>query len=380
MSIKVGIPVSLTGQFSLQGSQTLAGLRAWADDVNRAGGLEVGGIQHPVQLIWRDDGSRRDNARVITQQLIVADRVDLLIGPYSAVLTNAAAEVAEVYAKLLWNQGGASPLVYQRGNPWVVGILTPADEYMAGLLPAVREVCFGVTAVAVVRAAKGAFPREVVSGVERTASALGFRVALSLQFDPETEDFSEVVQAVCRVEPDVLVVAGRFQNDLALATLLANAAPNIGTVAVVAAGVDAFRERLGDKAENFIGPSQWEPSGSHPHDYGPPAGEVVGYLTRDGQGALDYPMVQAFAAGLVAQRCLEQAGTLEDKALREAAAGLEFSTFYGNFKIDPESGRQTGRDVALVQWQQGRKVIVWPPEQADGPLLYPWHTAQLNSH
>jgi branched-chain amino acid transport system substrate-binding protein len=372
MSIKVGIPVSLTGQFSLQGSQTLAGLRAWADDVNRAGGLEVGGIQHPVQLIWRDDGSRRDNARVITQQLIVADRVDLLIGPYSAVLTNAAAEVAEVYAKLLWNQGGASPLVYQRGNPWVVGILTPADEYMAGLLPAVREVCFGVTAVAVVRAAKGAFPREVVSGVERTASALGFRVALSLQFDPETEDFSEVVQAVCRVEPDVLVVAGRFQNDLALATLLANAAPNIGTVAVVAAGVDAFRERLGDKAENFIGPSQWEPDAGYAVDFGPSVADVQASLRQAGNPVIDYPTAQAYAVGVVIQRCVEEFGGLDDGALRQAAASLDFTTFYGRFRIDAETGRPVGKPALLAQWRQGRKAIVWPPECRNERLAYPW--------
>ena len=180
--------------------------------------------------------------------------------------------------------------------------------------------------------------------------------------------------------PDLLLCVGRIQNDLLFAAQLAQRTQRLKAAAVVAAPIQQFRDTLGTSVEGFIGPSQWEPSGRYPHDYGPPAGEVVGYLTHDGQGAVDYPMVQAFAAGLVAQRCLEQAGTLEDKALREAAAGLEFSTFYGKFKIDPETGRQTGRAVALVQWQQGRKVIVWPREQAGGSLLYPWHTAQLNSH
>ena len=117
MTIKVGIAVSLTGQFRLQGKQTLAGIRAWVDDCNAAGGMRVAQSDRPVELVWRDDGSRRDAALGITEQLIVADRVDILIGPYSAVLTNAAAEVARVRGKLLWNQGGASPLVYQQGNP-----------------------------------------------------------------------------------------------------------------------------------------------------------------------------------------------------------------------------------------------------------------------
>ena len=139
MTIKVGIPVSLTGQFSLQGAQTLAGITAWVEDVNRHGGLVFGSGQSPVELVWRDDSSRRDKAEAITRDLIVGEQVDLLIGPYSAVLTNAAAEAARVGDRLLWNQGGASPVVYRQGNPWVVGVLTPADEYLTGLLPAVRE-------------------------------------------------------------------------------------------------------------------------------------------------------------------------------------------------------------------------------------------------
>ena len=227
MTIRIGIPVSLTGQFSLQGRQTLAGIRAWADDVNRAGGLVTGGLAHTVDVISRDDGSRRDCVISITRQLIADDRVDLLIGPYSAVLTDAAAEVAWDHRKLLWNQGGASPLVYKRGNPWVVGILTPADEYLAWLLPAVRDVSPEASTVGIVRAATGAFPRDVASGVERCVVESGFRNVLSLKFDAAADDFGDVVEVVGEAAPDVLVVAGRFQNDLRIAELLAETRPEV---------------------------------------------------------------------------------------------------------------------------------------------------------
>ena len=89
-------------------------------------------------------------------------------------------------------------------------------------------------------------------------------------------------------------------------------------------------------------------------------------------GTVYYPIFLAYAAGLVAQRCVEEAGTLDQAALREAAGRLDFSTFYGRFKIEADTGRQIGRSVVLVQWQQGRKVIVWPPEQRQGGLMYPW--------
>ena len=379
MTVRIGIPVSLTGQFSLQGRQALAGIRVWVDDVNQVGGLKVGGATHPIELIWRDDSSRRDCVISITRQLIVSDRVDLLVGPYSAVLTNAAAEVARDHCKLLWNQGGASPLLYQRCNPWVVGILTPADEYLAGLLPAVRDVCPEASTVGIVRAAAGAFPRDVASGVERSIVEAGFRNLLSLKFDAAADDFGDVVEAVGEATPDVLVVAGRFQNDLRIAELLAETAPRLGAVAVVAAGVDAFRERLGGAAENFMGPSQWEPGAMREPDYGPTATEVQASFDRlrmkgerAGHAVIDYPMAQAYAVGIVMQRCIEECGSLEDEALRQAAATLDFTTFYGRFRIDPETGRQTGKPSLLVQWRQGRKVVVWPPELRQESMTYPW--------
>ena len=374
MTIKVGIPVSLTGQFSIQGAQTLAGICAWADDINRLGGMAVGRRRVPVEIVWRDDASRRDDARAITERLITADRVNFLIGPYSAVLTNAAAEVAQFHGKLLWNQGGASPLVYQRGNPWVVGTLTPADEYLAGLLPAVREVSPAASTVAIARAATGAFPRDVAAGVERTASSSGFHLVLSLTFDAGTDDFAEIVRAISQVAPDVLVVVGRFQNDLNLAELLAKGAPGLEAVAVVAAGVGAFRERLGSEAEHFVGPSQWEPDAKYAVNYGPDAAEVQASLLRAGHAVIDYPTAQAYAVGVVIQRCVEECASLSDIDLRHVAASLDFNTFYGRFRIDADTGRPAGKPVLLIQWQQGRKVIVWPQEYRTGMLACPWRT------
>ena len=372
MAIRVGIPVSLTGQFSLQGAQTLAGIRAWADNVNRSGGLETGGNADAVEVVWHDDGSRRHLARNVTEQLIARDRVDLLVGPYSAAQANAAAEVAQAHGKLLWNQGGASPLVYERGNPWVVGILTPADEYLAGLLPAVREAWPEAETVAVARAATGVFPRDVVNGVKRGAKAAGFRVVSSLQFSADTVDFDEVVEAVSQVSPDVLVAAGRFQNDLNLSQLLAEAGPPLGAVAVVAAGVGAFRERLGSCAEGFVGPSQWEPEARYAVDHGPSAAEVQELLRRAGYPVIDYPMAQAYAVGVVIEGCIAECGSLDDGELRAAAALLDFTTFYGRFRIDAETGRPQGKPALLVQWQEGEKVIIWPPEQRNGQLVCPW--------
>ena len=299
------------------------------------------------------------------------DGVDLLIGPYSSALTAAAAEVAQEHGKLLWNQGGASPDVYERGNPWVVGVLTPATEYLSGLLGTVRRVDSAAQTLALVRASTGAFPRDVCSGVQQRAAALGFRTVLTREFHATARDFSDVVDAVSECGPDVLVVAGRFRNDLLLAEQLAASDARIGAAAVVAAGVQQFQKRLGARAEGFIGPSQWEAGAGYRADYGPSAEQVIASLRRAGHTPVDYPMAQAYAVGVVARRCLEEAGTTDSLALRRAASAIDFSTFYGRFQIDA-TGRPTARQALLVQWQHGRKVTVWPPESAQGELVYPW--------
>lgn len=365
MTLLVGMPVSLSGQFQVQGRQSLAGLQAWARDAN------IESIDS-FRIVHYDDASDRKTVAEVTRRLIEDDQVDILIGPYSSVLTFEAAKVAEFHGKLLWNQGGASDNVYRQGYRWVVGILTPATRYLEGLLPLVRQADPSACAVALSRASTGEFSRSVCTGVSKSAESLGFKFVLITEFAASCEDFTPIVDKLKVAEPDVIVVVGRVRNDLKIARQLGESGIGSGVVAVVAAGIQGFQDDLVSRSDRFVGPSQWEPQDKDEPEFGPSAEEVVASLRHSGYHEIDYPMAQAYAAGLVVQRCLAEAGSADSLALREAATSLRFSTFYGNFKIDGANGEQIGRETLLVQWQAGKKVIVWPPELAQGPLLYPW--------
>ena len=365
MTLVVGMPASLSGQFQAQGRQALAGILAWERDANAE-------TPNAFRVLHHDDASDASTVREATRRLIVDDQVDILIGPYSSVLTSAASQVAEAHGKLLWNQGGASDDVYRQGYRQIVGILTPASRYLTGLLPLVRQTDPSATAIALVRASTGEFPKAVCSGVAGTAEGLGFRTVLDSEFAASTSDFTDVNGRIRAVQPDVVVMVGRVRNDLALARILAESGVNAGAVVAVAAGIQAFQDDLGSLAGRFVGPSQWESGAHYQPDFGPTAEQVIASFRRDGHQTVDYPMAQAYAAGIVVQKCLEEAGSPDNQALRDAAARLRFSTFYGDFEIDAETGRQIGRESLLVQWQEGRKVIVWPPSLAQGRLVYPW--------
>lgn len=385
-TIKVGMSASLTGQFRVQGKQALAGLRAWADDVNRSGGLVIDRRDSgwPIAVVHHDDQSQPDCVRQVTSRLIKQDAVDLLFGPYSSVLSMAAAEVAEEHQRVFWNQGGASDNIYQQGFAWTVGVLTPASGYLEGFLPLVRQVAPSAARVGIIRAYPGAFPQAVTSTVHRQAKALGFRVNYLHEYSPSITDFSSVLEEVKGARLDVLVAVGRIGNDIQLAHQMAATRTGIKAVAVVATPIQQFWDALGEGAQGFIGPSQWEQSVHLPSDYGPSTASVMASLRNhsvsqnfgqnSGQhpGPIDYPMAQAYAAGLVAQASVERASSLENRELRHRAGEMDISTFYGRFKIEPNTGKQIGRSTLLVQWQKGEKVVLWPPEQAKGQLVYPW--------
>ena len=373
-TLKAGIPVSLSGQFQVQGKQALAGLQTWADDVNRSGGIAVDrrGTRWTVSVVHYDDASQPQRVRQATARLISQDRVDLLFGPYSSVLSRAAAEVAEDHHRLLWNQGGAADEIYEQGYQWVVGIPTPASGYLAGLLPLVRQANPAAATVALVRASPGDFPRSVGSTVLRQAESLGFRVGLNREYPATLTDFTEILEELRKIEPHVLVGVGRISNDIQLARQMVRRLPNLEAAAVVASPIQQFMEELGGDVEGFLGPSQWEAAANHSIDYGPSIHQVLKSFRRQGHPQVDYPMAQAYGAGLVAQACLEQAGTLDDQTLRDTAGTLDYTTFFGKFKVEPETGRKIGHSALIVQWQKGRKVVLWPPEHSQARLVYPW--------
>ncbi len=376
-TVKAGISASLTGQFATQGQQALAGLSAWVDYVNGRGGLAVGAEQRQVTLVSYDDGSTADTTRQVMERLIADDKVDLLFGPYSAGLTTAAAEVAEAHGRVVWNHGGAGDAHYARGFRKVISVLTPADQYLVGVSSLVRRANPDASKLVILRIDTGAFARLVARGAETAAHEMGFTTVLDLRYRPTQVNFTEIARHVAEQEPDLVVTVGRIRHDIGTARALARLPnrSNIGLAAVIATPIAGFEELLGEAADGFVGPSQWEPAFSVPEpDVGPPAADALRMLNDAAEAssiAIDYPMAQAMAAGLVAERCVALAGDLDDDALLDAAVEADFTTFYGRFKID-EAGRQIGRSVALIQRQNGRKVVVWPPELAEGELQYPF--------
>lgn len=364
---------SLTGRYRGPGRQARAGVLAWIDDTNRAGGIRVCDrlARLPVRLICYDDAGQGERCSRLTERLIVDNHVDVLLGPYASGLTRRAAAVAAQHERVLWNHGGSTDAVYRTNNAWVVGLLTPASHYFHGVIDAVVEACPELRRVTILHGTTGAFPRDVGTGAVQHCRERGIETVQSIAFPPHTDDFMPLLQPLQVHPPDVLLGVGRIEDDLRLAAQLVDLGLPLKLVGLIVTPLQQFQTTLGKAVNGFTGPSQWEPGVVQAPDYGPATADVLRRLQRytSEEVHIDYPMAQAYAGCLVVQRCIEVAGSLAQHALRRVAGELDFTTFYGRYRIDPHTGRQVGHVMPVVQWQQGSKVMVWPPEMRQQRLL-----------
>src|SRR3989441_346850 len=65
-----------------------------------------------------------------------------------------------------------------------------------------------------------------------------------------------------------------------------------------------------------------------------------------------------------------RAGTLDADRVREQLLKLEMRTIFGEYKVDAD-GFQVAHKIVTFQWQEGRKVVVWPDELALAKPRFP---------
>ena len=83
-SIRIGVNAPLTGDIPKVGEGTKFAAKMWLDDVNAAGGIEVGGKKYKVELIIEDNESKAESAVKANTKLITEEDVLAIVGPQSS--------------------------------------------------------------------------------------------------------------------------------------------------------------------------------------------------------------------------------------------------------------------------------------------------------
>ena len=96
-TIRIGINAPITGDIPKVGEGTKFAAQMWLEDINAAGGLEVGGKKYKVELIIEDNESKAESAVKVNTKLITEDEVLAIVGPQSSKQAVPAGDVANNY-------------------------------------------------------------------------------------------------------------------------------------------------------------------------------------------------------------------------------------------------------------------------------------------
>jgi branched-chain amino acid transport system substrate-binding protein len=95
--VKVGINAPITGDIPKVGEGTKYAAQMWLADIQKAGGIEVGGKKYPVELVIEDNESKAESAVKANTKMITEDEVLVIVGPQSSKQAVPAGDVANNY-------------------------------------------------------------------------------------------------------------------------------------------------------------------------------------------------------------------------------------------------------------------------------------------
>jgi len=380
--IVVGHSVCLSGTYAKAGEQAYGGIKAITEWVNNVyGGVEVAGKKVPLEYIYYDCESKKEAVTSLLERLITDEKVNFVLAPYSSGLTLAGAPVAEKYGIVYMDHGGASDRIFQQGYEYIVQTIGPGTRYHVGTLDMIHEVDPAAKRVALAYE-DSEFARMTLKGAEEHAKKLGFEVVFKRTYPKGVTDLTPLLSDLKIVKPEIVIGGGHYEDGQLFCRQMADLDINVKALSLIAsATLPAYYEALGTAAEGVMGPSHWEYGVTYSAEgarkvgldwIGPSQDEFVELFKKAlGKEVVpDYHAAEAGAAILALVKAIEMVDSLDSDEVRAALGELEFMSFYGGWDVD-ETGLQIGHSMVDMQWQNGKRVIVWPPEAKIGEVWYP---------
>lgn len=367
--IKIGYTVSLTGDFSADGKAIQQGYQLWRDNINAHGGL----LGRQVVLDSLDDASNPEQVTTDYQKLIQVDKVDLLFGPFSTLLTKPASVVAHRYNYALPEGAGGGPSVFQQGLNNVFDVSLPVANNLVSFaqlilaLPASQR-----PQTAAYATQDDPFTQPQVDLARQMLEQGGVRTVYSKVYPAETTDYTPIAQGIISSKaqitvfgtllPDISAFIQAFkQQHYNPQALVATAGPDQGT---------QFLTNIGGakSAEGIFVPNGWYPELNAPGNQD----MVNAYIAKYGGTAADISsdVPEAYSVGQVVQQAITKNQSLDNLKLIATLHSDTFDSVQGKVKFD-STGQNTAATAYQFQWQGGKLIPVYPTNVAAASPEYP---------
>jgi branched-chain amino acid transport system substrate-binding protein len=364
----IGASVSLTGDFADPGKAVKAGYELWQDQVNARGGI----LGRQVEFKIVDDTSSPDQVVTNYQNLINQDHVDLVVGPFSSLLTVPASQVAKRYNYAFLEPAGGGPKVFaakldnlffvqpapvvKQGEVFANWILSlpAADRPKTAAYPELDDP----------------FAAPIAETVRSMFEAAGIKTVYKQVYPAETQDFSPIAAKIAAANPDVIVAGTQSEDAYAMVKSLVQLkfSPKFMYMSNGANSPLEFPSKVGASNTTGITSSgDWFPGSTAPGS----AEFTDAYIKKYGGTAdtIDNSTAEAYAVGQLLEEVAKKTGKIDNATIISALHQGTWPTLLGDLSWDA-IGQPQG-SFHLVQWQGGKLVPVYPSDIAQASPVYP---------
>jgi branched-chain amino acid transport system substrate-binding protein len=367
--ITIGVSVSLSGDFSGDGKALVQGYDLWAQDENAKGGLQG----HQVTMKYVDDASSTQQVVTNYQNLITQDKVALVFGPFSSLLTIPASTVVARYGYAFAEPAGGGPHVFDRGLTNIFFVQPAAIEdnlvsYTKFLLALPSDQRPASVAYAT---QDDPFTQPQVDKAKSLLEAAGVKTAYYKVYPAETTDFTPIALQVAASKADAVVLGTQFPDAVAFAKTFIQQKYNPKSI-IETTGPDqgkTFSDALGPNTEGIMVPTGWTPDSTA---YNNPK-FVSAFIAKYGGSAADISAdaAEAYSVGQVIDQAAAKAGSIDNAKLIATLHTGTYQTLQGPMSFDASGKPQGGVGIFIEQWQSGKAIFVYPSTVAAAQPEYP---------
>jgi branched-chain amino acid transport system substrate-binding protein len=358
--IKIGASMSVTGTYAKPGTYQKQGYDVCIDELNARGGI----LGRKVELVIYDDQSTPATAVRLYEKLITEDKVDAVMGPYSSAVSEAVANVTEKYKKVMVAPLAATTSIFKKGRKYIFMVITPAENYLDGLIDMAAKR--GLKTVAIIHE-DTLFPKASAAGTVEAAKKKGMQVVLQEAYPKGNTDFSALLVKIKAANPDVIAAGTYFDDAVAITRQMKELNVNPKMFGLTVGGdLPEFYDLLKQNAEYVYGSTQWDESLPYPGQ----KEFLAAYKAKFKGQEPSYHTAAGYAGCLIYAEAVKKAGTLDADKVREQLLKMEIKTAFGEYKVEPD-GFQIAHKMVMLQWQDGKRIVVWPDDLANGKMRYP---------
>ena len=334
-TLTIGLLGPLSGGAASYGVELQRGAEMRTDEINKAGGLKVGGDVYKIKLVAYDHKAQAADAATATNKLVFQDKVKYIIGNAVGATCNAAQTITEpnkvMFSFVCWGTANLAP-----EKPYSFRSMLSQWELAEPFYRWVKENHPRVKRVAVI-SPNDTSGKDTNTAVVKALRALAFEVTADEYYERGTKDFYPVLTKLLAQKPDMIDVAAAPAGE---AGLILKQAMELGFKGAKGwtAGTNPFTI-IGvagrEAAEGVWSPANINVKSEHVNSAVRKFGEA--YEKRYGEvpGVI---AVANFAAFDVFTQAMQRAGSVETDRVLEVLTKERFETVWGPLVI---GGKET---------------------------------------